>query len=223
MAKRKTDPYLTRRSLISAIKDPEANRRWDEFYNTYHRWIRAIALQSGLRRDEADDLTIEVLVSVARGIAGFKYDRSRAKFTTWLGTIVRRRIASRFRQRRPEEENKVHRPLGDERGTNTVDRQEDPSASLLAQHEEREWQENVKRLTMARTRDKVNAKHYQIFDGRVIQGKPTADVMRTLGVNRNQVDLAVSRVGKVFRKEREIVEKELENPDIPDLSDLDVE
>lgn len=92
----------TRRSLLSAIKDPANRKAWDEFHEIYSGYIGCIARSKGLRPDEVEDVTSVVFTEIFQG--KLKYDPSQGKFRSLLKTFVRRRAIDMLRKRSPYEE-----------------------------------------------------------------------------------------------------------------------
>lgn len=82
--------WRTSASLLGRLNrnpsDPEA---WDEFVNRYglrvYQWCRGWGLQDA----DAEDVTQNVLLAIAKQIQDFRYDPSRS-FRAWLKTITRR-------------------------------------------------------------------------------------------------------------------------------------
>lgn len=60
--------------------------------------LLAFAFRMVHQREEAEDLVQETWISALRSVSGFE---GRASLRTWLTRILRRRIADRYRQRRP--------------------------------------------------------------------------------------------------------------------------
>src|SRR4030095_1048230 len=83
-----------------------------------------------------------------------------------------------------------------------------PDAAIETAWEE-EWRDNVYRAALTRVRQRVNPKHFQVFDGCVIQGLPSAEVAQMLGMNAAQVYLARHRVTQAIKRAAAEVEEEL--------------
>lgn len=83
-----------------------------------------------------------------------------------------------------------------------------PDAAIDAAWEE-EWRDNVYRAALARVRARVKPKHFQVFDACVLQGLPSAEVTRMLGMNAAQVYLARHRVAQAVKRAAKEIETEL--------------
>src|SRR2546422_10973795 len=98
---KKFDEWLsTRTSLLNRLKHWSDERSWEEFFNTYAKVIYRFAMKAGLSDAEAQDVVQETVITVAKKIPGFKYDRSLGSFKGWLLTITRRKVIDQLRKRR---------------------------------------------------------------------------------------------------------------------------
>src|ERR1051325_4714561 len=96
------DPLIpTRDSLLSRLKDWQDDASWRDFFNTYWRLIYGVARKAGLSDQEAEEVVQETLITVARRIPEFAYDRNTCTFKTWLMNLTRWRIIDQVRKRRP--------------------------------------------------------------------------------------------------------------------------
>ncbi len=194
------DPLPTRRSLLSRLRSWDDQDSWRDFFDTYWRLIFDVARKAGLDEASAQDVVQETVLSVSREMPGFRYDRTRGSFKSWLRQITRRRVADQLR--------KQYRSGADRKIS-----ADDPAvaaelAGVAAESEgsweavwDAEWREHVTRIALERVRREVNPAQYQMFELYGIQGLSVGDVARTLGVSRMQVYLAKHRVGALLRQE----------------------
>jgi len=103
--------FATRRSLLSRLKQSDAQESWRQFFDTYWRLIYTTALKAGLIDAEAQEVVQETVLTVFRKIKSFQYDPAVGSFKGWMLTIVRWRIADQFRKRQQHEQ-----PLHPHRG-----------------------------------------------------------------------------------------------------------
>lgn len=190
----------TRRSLILKLADWKDQRSWDEFYRTYWRLIYSVAVQAGLREQEAWDVVQETVLTIAKQTKKNAYDPSRGSFKTWLWNVTRWRISDQFRQRRKDTAgNSAHDAELSE--AVPLDFVPDGGDSSFEKIWEKEWQQNVMKAALERVKTKVSPKQFQIFDYNVIRGMKASDVHKKLGVSIAQVYLAKHRVGSLLNKE----------------------
>lgn len=98
----------TRPSLIARLRDgggagTAAAEAWDEFVAIYRPAIVGMAVLKGLQRADAEDVAQQVLVSVSKHVGGWEHDPERAKFRTWLQTLVRNATLNAL-SRRPKDQ-----------------------------------------------------------------------------------------------------------------------
>jgi len=89
----------TRASLLERLKNWEDQESWREFFGIYWRLIYSTAINAGLADAEAQDVVQETIITVAKKMPGFKYDRAIGSFKSWLLHTTRWKIADQFRKR----------------------------------------------------------------------------------------------------------------------------
>jgi RNA polymerase sigma-70 factor (ECF subfamily) len=208
MAAIEPDPSLaTRRSLITRLKNWDDQEGWREFFQTYWKLIYSVAIKSGLTDAEAEDVVQETVVTVAKTMGTYRYDRRKCRFKTWLMRITRMRIVDQLRKRGPEFQARASPPPTTDR-TPTVERIPDP-APLEAMWDE-EWHKNLVDAAMDRVKRRVRPEHYQIFYLSAVKNLSARHVARTMGVSTAQVYLVKHRVAAQVRKEIQRLDKDLD-------------
>ena len=195
----------TRRSLISRLKNWDDHDGWREFFQTYWKLIYSVAIKSGLTDTEAEDVVQETVVTVAKTMDTFRYEREKCRFKTWLMRITRMRIVDQFRKRGPEF---ARGGRGDsETGTGTVERIPDPAVAVAETVWDSEWQKNLVDAAMDRVKRRVKPEHYQIFYLSAVKELGTTQVARSMGVSVAQVYLVKHRVAAQVKMEIQRLEK----------------
>jgi RNA polymerase sigma-70 factor (ECF subfamily) len=202
----------TRRSLLSRLKQSNAQESWQEFFNTYWRLIYTAALKAGLIDAEAQDVVQETVLTVVRKIKSFRYDPTVGSFKGWLLTIVRWRIADQFRKRQRQLHSRkvLGQAATDTSQTATLERIPDPAKINLELLWEEEWERTLFAAALLRVKRQANARHYQMFDLYAMKHWPVQKVAHTLGVTTGQVRLAKHRITALMRREVARIEKEEE-------------
>ena len=98
MVPNRHDPE-TRASLILRLKNPSDMQAWQEFVEIYQPIVRSLASRKGLQKADADDVTQEVLVRVAKHIENWHSKPASSSFRAWLATITRNQTVQFFRER----------------------------------------------------------------------------------------------------------------------------
>ncbi len=186
----------TRRSLIARLNDWGDSRKWQEFFDTYWQLIYSVATRAGLRDDEAQEVVQETCIAVAKNVA--RYDPKDGPFKGWLLQTACWRINDQFRKRDPR---RAAKGDDDSRATATLDRFPGAGEGGFTAMWEQEWQGHVLGIALERVKQRVAAKHYQIFDCAVLKQWGAAKAAKALGVNIAQVYLVKHRVAGMLKKE----------------------
>ena len=201
----------TRRSLLSRLKQSDAEESWRQFFDTCWRLIYTTALGAGLTDSEAQEVVQETILTVARKIRSLRYDPAVGSFKGWLLTIVRWRVADQFRKRQHQIQSLHVRGETVTQGTATIERIADPGAIDLDIIWQEEWQRTMFTAALARVKRQANARHYQMFDLHAVKQWPVQKVPQALGVKPGQVRLAKRRITALMRQEVARLEQEEEN------------
>jgi len=185
---------LTRRSLLTRLKDLGDDQGWQRFSDTYGGVIHSLARRAGCDAAEADEVLQETLISVAREMPDFRYDPSRGSFKSWLFCLVRRRIADQFRRRARVQRLQASVEV-------EPDAVPDPATDPLNAAWDDEWRQHQLQLAVERTKRRVSPAQWQMFDLSALQNWPTERIREMLGINRAQLYMAKMRVGRLLRAE----------------------
>jgi RNA polymerase sigma-70 factor (ECF subfamily) len=197
------ESLATRWSLLTRLKNWDDQQSWKEFFDTYWRLIYNVAVKSGLSDAEAQDVVQETVITVAKGIKGFKADPARGSFKGWLLKTTRWRIINQFNKRRPDQLAPFHRHHDDTRDTATLERIPGSEEAAFEVTWDAEWQTHLTDVAVERLKRKVSPKHYQVFFLHVIKGQSVRDVAHSLGVNVAQVYLVKHRLTRELKREVE--------------------
>src|SRR5205809_7246816 len=156
--RRNQSSSATRRSLLSRLKQSNAQESWREFFDTYWRLIYATALNAGLTDSEAQEVVQESILTVVKKIRSFRYDPAIGSFKGWLLTIVRWRIVDQFRKRPRQIQPPSPRWEQEMSGTATLERIPDPSPINLDAVWEEEWQSALFAAALLRVKRQANAR-----------------------------------------------------------------
>jgi RNA polymerase sigma factor (sigma-70 family) len=194
------DSLLTRRTLLSRLRNLDDQESWRRFFDLYWRLLYNVARKSGLDDPGAQEIVQDTVIAVARKMPEFRYDPARGTFRQWLLRITRRRIIDHLRR--------IYRqPLKAEVAPESLDEDEahagaitDQSTSAIEAAWNEEWEKATFDAALARVRAEINPKHYQVFDYCVLKEWPASKVATTLNLNAAQVYLAKHRVAQAMKR-----------------------
>ena len=194
------DSLLTRRTLLSRLRNLDDQESWRTFFDLYWRLLYNVARKSGLDDHGAQEIVQDTVIAVARKMSEFRYDPARGTFRQWLLRITRRRIIDHLRR--------IYRqPPNAELAPESLDNSEehaaaitDQSASAIDAAWDEEWEKSTFDAALTSVRATINPRHFQVFDYCVLKEWPVSKVAATLGLNAAQVYLAKHRVAQAMKR-----------------------
>jgi len=187
----------TRTTLIHRLKNWQDQSGWQEFFDTYWKLIYGVAIKGGLTKTEAQDVVQETMLSVAKHVPDFKYDRKIGSFKAWLLNMTRWRMIDQLRKRGYPIDSRIEHKLTDQ------------SDSDLEKLWDAEWEQNLYDAAVTRVKRHLDPQKYQIFDFYVNKQWTPGKVAKTFGISVNQVYLAKHRVIELIKEEVKRLEAEM--------------
>ncbi len=178
-------PPDTRHSLIQRLQDGGDNAAWEEFASIYRPVIVRIALRKQMQFDDAEDLAQQVLLLVLKNINKWKSDPARARFRTWLQTVVRNATMNAL-SRRPKDQ-----ASGGTDSLQQLHQRPDKADSLSF---DLEWQREILRWVAQQVRGEFESTTWTAFWDTAIEQSPAQDVAEKIGKSVGAVYIARSRV-----------------------------
>ena len=174
--------YLAQRR--AGVPPRELGEAWEEFHRAFAPVVARLARRGGAGGGDIQDWTQEIWHCLLRHMDSFRADPAGPPFDAWLTVVARRRLA---RLRRAA----AGRPIeaaGDRLPGFQQEREPDPALAC----ERADDRAQAARL-LERLRGRVSPLGYQILELRVLQGQPTAQVGRRLGLTPDQVRMHLHR------------------------------
>jgi RNA polymerase sigma-70 factor (ECF subfamily) len=199
MPEPRNDFLPTRTSLLRRLKQWEDQESWRDFFDTYWKLIYGAAVKAGLNDAEAQDVVQDTVIAVAKKIEDFKYDSAVDSFKGWLLYLTRKRVALHYRKRERDRGG----PSRDSTAGlfNELEQLPDPVATDFETIWNEEWERNLADAALARVKQQVNPKQFQIFNFYVLKQWSVQEVAKTLGVTVAQIYLAKHRISALVKKE----------------------
>ena len=191
------DKWLTKKTLLQRAQDPDDSQAWEDFVSYYEGFISIVLSRMGLSATEQQDLSQEILLKLWKNLKSFEVDTERAKFRTWLSTLIRNRTLDYFRKSKKQ-------PKMD-----SLEKVEVFSDSELDKVIKKEWE----RYLTGRAMDNVK----KLFSGAAIRafeltllGKEADEISEELEIGKESVKTLKNRVKVRLIKEIELLRRELE-------------
>jgi RNA polymerase sigma-70 factor (ECF subfamily) len=193
--------HATRQSLLLRLKDHQDQDGWREFFETYWRLIYSVCIKAKLSETEAEEIVQDTMVSVAKEMPSFRYDRTKGSFRSWLLTIVRRRLIDRNRKKARWERIIAPSDEADAPGSSEAVDQIDPHRSDLEMLWASEWEGHLLRRALEGVRSRVSEKQYLIYEMLMLRDVPLPQVVENLQTSAVVVHMAKYRVNRLLRQE----------------------
>ena len=207
MAKQADEFIPTRTTLLDRLKNWQDDSSWREFFDTYRKLIYGVAIKGGLTNEEAQDVVQETMVTVAKQMPNFKYDRKVGSFKSWLLNTTRWRIADQFRKRGAL--SAFHSSSDDaDYKTLIANKTIDPASQDMNALWDAEWGKNLLEAAITKVKRRLDPQKYQIFDFCVNKEWTPKKVAETFSIPIAQVYLAKHRTTEMIREEIKKMELE---------------
>jgi RNA polymerase sigma factor (sigma-70 family) len=172
---------------------PADEAAWGEFAERYGRKIYGWCRHWQLQEADAEDVTQQVLLKLARKMRSFTYDPSRS-FRAWLKTVTHHAWQDFLDSR-----NRAGAGSGDTRILNQL--QTVPARNDLVVELDEEFTRDLLDEAMERVRLRVQPHTWQAFQAMTIEGLTGAEAAARLGMKVATVFVAKSKVQKMIQAE----------------------
>jgi RNA polymerase sigma-70 factor (ECF subfamily) len=183
-----TDSPETRHTLLARLHGGRDEQAWREFVAIYQPVIYRLIRGRGLQDADAQELTQNALVAVARAIERETPNFHGGSFRGWLATIARNMMINYLTRQRPGQQgaggSDFQRLLAEQPAAG------DEQATVFDLEQKRE----VFRWAAEQIRDDFHATTWQAFWCTSVKGASIADTAQTLGLSVGAVYAARSRI-----------------------------
>lgn len=176
----------TQDSLIAQLQDASNTAAWESFALIYRPVVYRLARTRGLQHADADDLSQQVMMSVARAIPQWQRD-PQARFRHWLARIARNAIVNALTRGSQD------RAGGGSEFLTVINNLPDDQSEFESQVDI-EYQRQVYRHAAEIVRDQVQEVSWRVFVLTVVEGEPIALVADQLGKSIGSIHAVRSRI-----------------------------
>ena len=207
MPQRPQNWLATRTTLLCRLRDWEDESSWSHFFETYGPVIYGVALKAGLSREDAEEVVQETVITVAKRVKEFQYDRTKGSFKSWLLTVARSKMVDRWRkhQRQPH---LINPATEVDRQTKFIDRAADAKTLAPDKLWDDEWRTNLISAAQERLKTLANPRHFQVFDCLVNKGWAPEVIAEKLKIKVEQVYVIRQRLTAQLKTEVDLLRAE---------------
>lgn len=169
----------TRATLLERLRRLSDQNSWDEFFVIYRPIIYAVARQSHLGHDEAQDVVQELMSRMTKKLPDFDYQPTLGSFRSWIRIATRWCIVQQVRRRLP---NFVVSTEAEETLESMHVEANDPEITTFDNLWEKEEALSAVQIATQRAKQRASAEMYQIYDCVINKGwspRKTANILKT--------------------------------------------
>jgi RNA polymerase sigma-70 factor (ECF subfamily) len=192
----------TRVSLIQRVRNIADEVAWAEFFAIYRPLLLAYVRKQGVLEHDADDVVQDVFARLVPALAKFEFDAQRGRFRTWLWRVTHSALADWARRRATRDRA--------ERGW--IDQHEPANNGGSSTEWDQMFRRRALEMAIERVRASTQSVTWACFEGKILNGRPAAEVALETGVSTNAVYLNASRVLARIREETPAFEEPFNLP-----------
>jgi RNA polymerase sigma factor (sigma-70 family) len=190
--------FLTRKTLLMRAQNESDNIAWEDFTFYYADFISIVLRKFLLNEEDKADLQQEILLSLWKNLK--KYDPEKAKFRTWLSSIIKNAAINRINK------HKLKHKLNNPEVKEYLMPDKDSELELEIQ---KEWEAYVSTLAFERIKHLFSEKALKSFTLFLDKMSPE-QIAKQLEISRDSVYKMRARVVKRLQDEIKIIRLDTE-------------
>ena len=187
----------THLTFLLRLRERADTLTWAEFHERYGPLLYRYARVRGAEHSDAEDVVQEVELYLFKALQGFEYDARKGRFRAYLRSAVVHALGRRASR-------DARQPLAlDPHTFDYVSAEKEASGDARW---EREWQMHRLRWAMRCIAGEFEAGTLKAFELHVLAGQPVAETAEALGLSKESVYQAKSRVLRRLRQQLETLD-----------------
>ncbi|MFD2276858.1 sigma-70 family RNA polymerase sigma factor [Rubritalea spongiae] len=172
----------TRLTLIQRVQDPENQDAWKTFSTAYQDYITSILVKVGVKPNEVDDLSQDILLILWKQLPKFDYKPHEVKFRTWLYSVIRNTALSYFRSKNSEQK-RIKKYFDSELG----------DTDLLDQLMHEEWKSYLCQKALKNIQETFTTQSIEVFQN-ALKGSSVQQLAEQFNLKENTIYRIKNRV-----------------------------
>lgn len=185
--------YSTRLTLLGKVKDQYDERSWNEFVETYRRYIDAIICRMGISPSDSADVLQEVLLKLWKVIPSLELEKIK-RFRSFLVSVTRNTVYDFVRKQAGRRGNRQEQFRQYQDGLDKM------SYAEIEDIAELEWKKYVYNTALERVSSKLSAKAIAVFTAS-LEGRGIPDISKEMGIGVSTAFALKSRVKESLLEE----------------------
>jgi RNA polymerase sigma-70 factor, ECF subfamily len=178
---------MTTTQALEDLRSLNDGPAWKEFDGHFRKVVISFARHSGLGPEEAEDAAQETMLAFTKAFRAGHYDKEKGRLRDWLFGVARN-VVLNLRSKRPLEKLIADKATG----TSFWDMVKDNSD--IEQLWQSEWQNMVLARCLSIVKGETEPNSFKAFELYALQERPVDEVALELGLSKNAVYIAKSRI-----------------------------
>jgi len=197
--------YLTNHTLLGRALNLNDQDAWDQLYRYYSNFIYFILKQIGVKPDDLDDVTQQVMLTLMSSLKS--YSREKGSFRGWFRRIIKTTALLHFRRERADQKRR------DRLQQHSPDEELAIAPSDIEDFIEDEWKKYVSTIALENLRKNFQGQAVEVFE-LGLKGLNTQEIANQTGLTTSTVYTLRMRVKKNLLREARHLIQELEGGSI---------
>ena len=180
--------FQTRQTLLLKLKNQRDDKAWNDFYETYYRYIRAILWNMNMKEYDANDILQSVMLKIWNKLPEFDYESSKGRFRNWISIVTANTAKNYMRS-----ENRLYNCLNGDKSAWLDDYKSTTLPPEIEEISSREWEKFVSKLAWENVSAGLSEKVKGAFE-LLLKGESTKTIAQKLEINENTVIVYKNRV-----------------------------
>jgi RNA polymerase sigma-70 factor (ECF subfamily) len=194
--------WITTTKALEELRESNDAAVWRQFQEYFYPVVANFAKAGGLSLADAQDAAQQVMLEFVQAFRAGKYEREKGRLSSWLYGLARR-VVQNYRRHLPREQLISDNTSGTAFWDGIADKE---STKKLW---DKEWREMALEKVLQQVRKETDKNVFEAFELYALKGKNVTEVAEQLGISRNAVYIAKSRVLTRLRQ----LQKEFEDTD----------
>ncbi|MCH2208042.1 MAG: sigma-70 family RNA polymerase sigma factor [Lentisphaerales bacterium] len=196
-----SEEWVTKQTLLVRIRNKDDQQAWNEFVVYYESFILKILKILKVDANDEDDLTQEILLKLWKSLQNLDYDPKRARFRTWLRTVIRNKYYDFLRKKQRSLKSSLI--AEDEAPEIVAEFDEEEMLNIIDQ----EWRKNITQIAL-KNLEKVFSENAILAFKMSLEEVATKEIASQLNIAENSVYTLRKRVeAKLIREVKRLKEE----------------
>ena len=186
--------WSTRHTLLHRLKDQHDESSWEEFVQTYQKYIYNICKRSNLLHNEAEEFTQDILVKLWGKLPELDVRTVKGSFRSWLKTMIKNHIINYLNRQKM-----IREKLTVDNKESLLPYIDKISKSDIDEIIDNEWHLHITTLALDKVKEDLSPNTVNAFL-MSLEGRSTAEIASALEITESTVYVHKKAVKDALQK-----------------------